>query len=101
LTEQNTLKSFLSLTLTCADVAKQFIDKDIPFFEGNFHVYDYDVYYGDGSVMSAIAKKNSIIVFPKGNLRDFFFKNYTTGSNATIVFTGTVPNWYVNQYTKY
>lgn len=96
-----TLKSFLSLSKTCDDSATPFSDMDIPFYEGNFHIYTYDCYYGDGAVMSAIGRTNAVITFPKGNLHDIFFKNYTAGSNSVIVFVGTVPNNFVAKFTKY
>jgi len=97
----STVKSILSLSKTCGDTATPFIDKDIPFYEGNFHIYTFDVYYGDGAVMSAIGRVNSVISFPKGNLRDIFFQNYNAGSNGVVVFVGTVPNYFTEKYTKY
>jgi hypothetical protein len=96
-----TLKSFFSKSFTCSDIARPFSEVDIPFFEGNFHIYTFDCYYGDGSVMSAIGRTNAVVTFPKGNLKDIFFTNYTPGSNSVIVFVGTVPNWYTEQHTKY
>lgn len=51
--------------------------------------------------MSAIGSVNSVISFPKGNLKDFFFKNKTAGSNSVIVFVGTTPNEFVDKFTKY
>lgn len=96
------LKSILSLSLTCGDTSQPFEKSaDIPFYEGNFHIYDNPVYYGDGTIMSANAIVGAVITFPKGNLRDIYFKNYNAGSNGTVVFVGTVPNAIVEKYTKY
>lgn len=97
----STVKSFISLSKTCSDVATPFALEDIPFYEGNFHVYTFDCYYGDGNVMSAVGSVNSVITFPKGNLRDIFFMNKTAGSNSVIVFVGTLENEFVKKFTKY
>lgn len=97
-----TLKSFLSLSLAVSDTPKPITTSDVPFYEGNFHIQDYAVYYGDGSVMSAVAYANDVITFPRGNLKDIFFVNETTGgaADATVVFVGTVPTWYTDKYLK-
>jgi len=77
-----TERSMVSLSHTCSDTAKPFTTNDIPFYEANFHVKDYDVYYGDGSNMGAVATAGSVIYFRNGNLKDIFFKNETTGGGA-------------------
>jgi len=99
--ERNTLKSFLSMSLTAADTAKPFSEIDVPFYEGNFHIYTHPAYYGDGNVMSAYGIAGSVLTFPKGNLREIYFKNYNAGNNAVIVFVGTVPTNYTNELTKF
>ena len=99
--QKSTVKSVYSAVLTCSDIAQPFSLVDVPFYEGNFHIYTNDLYYGDGTTMSAIGRVNAVITLPKGNLADIYFKNYIAGSNAVVVFVGTVPNFYVQKYTKF
>lgn len=95
------LKSFLSLSKTCGDTATRFSDTDVPFYEGNFHIYTHPAYYGDGSTMTAYGIVGSVLTFPKGNLKEIYFQNYNAGSNAVVVFVGTVPTNYTNELTKF
>lgn len=86
-----TTKSTFSFSKDIADTSQPFLEHDLPFYEANFHIYTNDVNYGDGSVMSAIAQANAVLYFENGNIRDFFFKNRTAGSTATVVVVATVP----------
>jgi len=95
-----TVTSTLSLLHTAGTVAAPFAMKNIPYFECNFHIYDNDCYYGDGAVQSAIAQAGSVIFFPKGDLRDIFFKNRTAGNVARIVCVATVPDQTVREALK-
>jgi hypothetical protein len=87
-----TQKSTFSHEKTIADVAQPFIEHNIPYHEVNFHVYDNDVFYGDGTTMAAIAVAGSIIYFDKGDLRDHFFMNKVGGQTGRVVAVATVPH---------
>ena len=95
-----TVTSFLSLVKTVADNVEAFTTKPIPFYEANIHIYDHDVYYGDGVVMDAIAPSGSVLTFPKGDLKDIFFKNRTAASNGRVVIVATVPDITVREALK-
>lgn len=62
----------------------------MPFHEANIHVYDNDVYYGDGVVMEAIAPVGSILYYDKGDLSHFFFQNVVPGSVGRVIAVATV-----------
>ena len=83
-------KTTISKSKTISDTAERFSGDDIFYWSGNFHVYDYDVYYGDGVIMEAIAEANSVVSFDRGSLKDIFFKNKTPGQAAKVVFVGTI-----------
>lgn len=83
-------KSTLSIEKTIGDGANPLTLNKVPFHEGNFHIYDHDVFYGDGTVMSAIAQTGSVLYFDKGDINDFFFQNRTAGNAGRVVFVGTV-----------
>jgi len=55
----------------------------------NIHVMDADIKYGNGDLQEAVASVNSVLSFRKLNLKHFFVKNATTGSNAKLVIVGT------------
>ena len=95
-----TVTSTLSLLHTTGDVALPFSMRNIPYFECNFHIYDNDAYYGDGAVQSAIAQAGSVLFFPKGDLRDIFFKSRTSGKPARVVCIATVPDQTVREALK-
>ena len=83
-------KTTISKSKTISDAAERFSDDDIFYWSGNFHVYDADVYYGDGVIMDAIGEQNSVISFDRGSLKDIFFQNKTPGQTAKVVFVGTI-----------
>ena len=83
--------STVSVSITAGDTAKPIVSYDLPYYECNIHIYTHDVYYGDGTTMSAIAKATDVIYFKNGNLRDFFVKNYTAGNNASVVAVAICP----------
>lgn len=87
-----TVTSFLSLNKTITDAAAPFTTTAIPVYEVNIHIYDNDVYYGDGAVQSAIAQAGSVLYFPKIDLRDIFFKNRTGGNAARVVVAASTPD---------
>ena len=95
-----TVTSFLSLKKTIGDAAAPFSLNNIPFYEMNIHITTYDVYYGDGTLQEALAPVGSILDFPKGDLRDLFFKNRTAGSNGVVTVVGTVPDITVREALK-
>jgi len=45
--------------------------------------------YGNGDLQEAIASSGSVLTFKKLNLKHFFVKNETSGSNAKLVIVGT------------
>ncbi len=83
-------KSTLAFTKTVGDGANPCTEQSIPFHEANFHVYDNDVNYGDGSGMDAIAQAGSVLYFDKGDLGDIFFKNRTAGNVGRVAIVATV-----------
>jgi len=95
-----TVTSFISLEKTIGDTATSFSLENIPFYEANIHIYDNDVYYGDGSNLTAIAPANSVLTFPKGDLRDIFFKNRTAGNNGRVIVVATTPDVTVREALK-
>jgi len=80
----------ISVSLTPGDTPKPITSHDVFFEEANFHIYTHDAYYGDGTTMTAVAKSNSILYFRSGNLRDFYFKNYTAGNDCVVVCVATL-----------
>jgi len=87
-----TITSFLSLEKTITNNAAPFTTTAIPVYEVNIHVYDNDIYYGDGATQSAIAQAGSVLYFPKIDLRDLFFKNRTAYLNARVVIVASTPD---------
>jgi hypothetical protein len=57
----------------------------------NIHCYTNDAYYGNTAFQQGIIRANAVVWFD-GAIRvsDLRFKNYTAGSNTTIVVTGIV-----------
>jgi len=49
-----------------------------------------DIKYGNGDLQEATASANSVLSFKKLNLKYFFVKNATAGSNAKLVIVGTM-----------
>ena len=96
----STVTSIISLSKTVGDTAEPFFLDDVPFFEANFHIQDHAVYYGDGAKQAAVAAAGSVLTFPKGNLREIFFKNRTAGNTATVVAVATVPTAYTREALK-
>jgi len=58
--------------------------------DANVHVYDNDIYYGDGVFTKAIAVSNSVITFRRINLDTLYIKNKTAGSNGRVVIVGVI-----------
>ena len=96
----STVTSFISLSKTVGDTAEPFFLDDVPFFEANFHIQDHAVYYGDGARQAAEAGAGAILTFPKGNLREIFFKNKNAGNAAVVVCVATVPTAYTREMLK-
>ncbi|MBE3142873.1 MAG: hypothetical protein IMZ61_02990 [Planctomycetes bacterium] len=57
----------------------------------NIHCYTNDCYYGNLSFQLGIIRANAVVWF-EGLVRvsDLWFKNFTAGSNATVVIAGTL-----------
>jgi len=87
-----TVTSFLSLNKTITDNAAPFTTTAIPVFEANIHIYDNDIYYGDGASQTALAQAGSVLYFPKFDLRDLFFKNRTAGNAGKVSIVATTPD---------
>ena len=83
--------SVFSKTLTCGDTPKYISTENVPCYEVNFHIYDNDVYYGNGIITDAVAQANSVLSFRNCDVHDFFFKNKTAGNNGKVVCVATVP----------
>jgi hypothetical protein len=86
--------SFYSKSYTAtADTIFQVEDEtDVVLTSVNVACYGADAYYGNMTIMSAVIRANAVLWFDAPiRLADLYFKNYTAGSNATIVITGTLP----------
>ena len=84
--------SFYSYQLQLADDdPHNLTPESLPFYEANIHIYDNDVYYGNGTNITAIASANSVLTFRNADLKDIFFKNKVAGNNGKIVVVATVP----------
>ena len=55
----------------------------------NIHCYTNDCYYGNVGFQLGIIRANAVVWFD-GTVRvsDLWFKNFTAGSNATVVIAG-------------
>jgi hypothetical protein len=85
-----TTTTIWSTKMTVEDVAKAPVHASLPFYSANFHVETKDVYYGNGTNMTAKAVADSVISLEKGDLKDIFFKNFTAGQTAYISIVATV-----------
>lgn len=91
-----TSTSFVTLNVTAtSDSAFRITDHDIPFYEANFHIVTNAALYGDMTAQDAPAAVGDVITFPKGNVKDIWFKNAGAGANTKIVCVATVPTDYV------
>lgn len=55
----------------------------------NIHCLTNDAYYGNAFIQSAPLRANAVIWFDSPvRVADLVFKNYTAGSNCTIVIAG-------------
>jgi len=75
--------------INVTDNAKSIENIDLILEDCNIHVMDADIKYGNGDLQEAVASVNSVLSFRKLNLKHFFIKNKTAGSNAKIVIVGT------------
>jgi len=85
--------SFYSRTVTATDDLPFAVedDHDIILDGCNIHCYTNDSYYGNAFVSSAILRANAVMWFDSPvRVSDIIFKNFTAGSNTTIVITGIV-----------
>lgn len=83
-------KSTVAFTKTVGDGANPVTEHSLPFHEANFHIYDNDVNYGDGSGMDAVAQAGSVLYFDNGDLGDMYFKNRTAGNVGRVAVVATV-----------
>ena len=79
-----------SLSKTLSDNAEPITTENITLDDCNIHVYDYDAYYGNGIYQDAKVTADSVLSYRHLNLREFFMKNVTAGSNSRIVVVGTL-----------
>jgi len=75
--------------INVTDSAKSIENIDFILEDCNIHIMDNDIKYGNGDLQEAVASVNSVLSFRKLNLKHFFIKNATAGSNAKIVVVGT------------
>ena len=75
--------------INVTDNAKSIENIDLILEDCNIHVMDADIKYGNGDLQEAVASVNSVLSFRKLNLKHFFVKNATTGSNAKLAIVGT------------
>jgi hypothetical protein len=83
--------SFYSKTHTATDDLPFPVedDHDIILDSCNIHCLTNDAYYGNPMVQAAPIRVNAVIWFDAPvRLADIVFKNYTSGSNTTIIITG-------------
>ena len=66
-------------------------DHDIILDGCNIHCLTADAYYGNPFVQSAPIRANAVVWFDSPvRLSDLVFKNYSAGTNTTIVVTGII-----------
>jgi len=75
--------------INVTDNAKSIENIDLVLEDCNIHVMDNDIKYGNGDLQEAVASVNSVLSFRKLNLKHFFVKNATAGSNAKLAIIGT------------
>jgi len=93
----STITSMVTFNVTAAnDAPFRLTDHDIPFYEANFHIAAQAAVYGDMTVQNAPAAIGDIVTFPKGNIKDVWFKNAAPGVNTQIICVAVVPT----EYTK-
>jgi hypothetical protein len=85
-----TTTTLYSAYITVDDNPQAILNVSLPFYSANFHIEDNDVYYGNGSNMTAIAVADSVISLEKGDLAHIFFKNKTPASVAHVSIVATV-----------
>ena len=90
-----TTRTIWSTQITVKDVAYPVLFAKLPFYSANFHIEDNDVYYGDGTNMTAIAVADSTISLEKGDVSHMFFKNKTGGQTAKVSIVATVDPQYI------
>ncbi len=76
--------------VTVADTAHALINVSTPFYSCNLHVEDNDVFYGNGTNMTATAVADSVISLEKGDLAHIFFMNKVGAAVAHISVVATV-----------
>jgi len=54
----------------------------------NIHIQNYDAYYGDMHNQNGVVYADDVISYRYVNIAELYFKNYTAGSNVTIVAIG-------------
>lgn len=83
--------SFYSKTVTATDDLPFSLedDRNIVLKSCNIHCLTGDAYYGNPFVQSAPIRANAVVWFDSPvRVSDIMFKNYTAGTNTTIVITG-------------
>ena len=79
-----------SKVVNVTDDPKSIENIDLTLEDCNIHVMQNDIKYGNGDLQEAVASANSVLTFKKLNLRHFFVKNATAGSNAKLAIVGTM-----------
>jgi hypothetical protein len=85
--------SFYVKEVTFTDDAAHRIEEnpEIVLSSINIHIYDNDAFYGNSLSVSGIIRANAVVWFDSAcRPFDLVFKNYTAGSNITVVVTGPV-----------
>jgi len=93
--EITTTTTIFSKYFTVKDTAYRLVDSTTPFHEANLHIEDNDVYYGNGTTMTAIAVADAVISLTNGDLTDIYFKNKTAGNVAHVSVVATVDKQYI------
>jgi len=80
-----------SFTATADDPFRLSDDPNLVLRSCNIHVYTNPAYYGNSAAMPGIVQANAVMWF-EAPIRpfDLMFKNYTPGSNTTIVIAGPI-----------
>jgi hypothetical protein len=74
----------VSRTMT-SDAPQRVVEYDAWFNECNLHCLTNPLYYGSVREQAAPLPVGAYAWFQKGNLKDIFIRNFTGGSNGTVV----------------
>lgn len=83
-------RGFVSVSRTMtSNTPQRIVEYDAWFSEANIQCVTHPLYYGSAGLQEAPLPVGAYAWFVKGNLKDVFVRNFTGGSNGTVVATYT------------